>query len=179
MNINHNLMYKPLISVIVPIYNVEKYVRKCIESIIHQSYEHIEVLLIDDGSSDNCPSICDEYKRYKNVKVIHKKNGGLVSARKVGIELSTGEYICYVDGDDWIVEDHLYNIAQAIIESAADIIIHEFTFAFTNHNEQADHRMVNGIFGKRDIEEQIIPTMLSTEPFYTFGIAPSICTKAF
>ena len=179
MNIKRTGTDEPLISVIVPIYNVEKYIRKCIESIIHQTYKNIEILLVDDGSFDNCPAICDEYKKLDNVRIIHKKNGGLVSARKAGIELSIGDYVCFVDGDDWIAEDHLSSIVKAIVVSGADVIIHEFVFATNDHYERADHKMLNGFFEKEDIEKKIIPTMLSTEPFYTFGIAPSICTKAF
>ena len=92
------------ISIIVPIYNVEKYIRKCIESIINQTYRNIEIILVDDGSPDNCGKICDEYaKKDSRVKVIHKKNGGLSDARNKGTEVATGEYIMYVDSDDyWI-----------------------------------------------------------------------------
>ncbi len=92
-----------LISIIVPIYRVEDYLEECIESILNQTYKNLEILLIDDGSDDNCPKICDKYSEIdKRIKVIHKENGGIDSARKVGVLESKGVYIGYVDGDDWI-----------------------------------------------------------------------------
>jgi len=102
-----------LISVIVPVYKVEKYLCKCIDSIINQTYENLEIILVDDGSPDDCPRICDEYaKKDKRIKVIHKENGGVSSARNRGIEVATGDYIAFVDSDDWIESDMyecLYN----------------------------------------------------------------------
>ena len=95
-------------SIIVPIYKVEPYVHKCIDSIVDQSYEDFELILVDDGSPDNCPKICDEYAdKDKRIHVIHKKNGGLVSARNAGLKAATGEYVLYVDGDDWLLPDSL------------------------------------------------------------------------
>lgn len=91
------------ISVIVPIYKVEKYIERCINSILHQTYGNLEVILVDDGSPDKCPEICDRFKEQDSrVKVIHKKNGGLSDARNAGIDLATGDYIAFVDGDDYI-----------------------------------------------------------------------------
>jgi len=91
------------ISVIVPVYNMEPYLQKCLDSIIAQSYSNLEIILIDDGSTDKCPQICDEYAaKDSRIKVIHKKNGGVASARNAGLKISTGEYIAFVDSDDWI-----------------------------------------------------------------------------
>ena len=96
-------MNQPLISVIVPIYGIERYLGICIESIIKQTYKNLEIILVDDGSKDRCPEICDLYaKKDTRIKVIHKENGGLVSARKAGIRIASGNYATYVDGDDWI-----------------------------------------------------------------------------
>ena len=92
-----------LISVIVPVYNVEKYLDKCIESIVNQTYTALEIILIDDGSSDNCPEICDRWTEKDNrIKVIHKVNGGLSDARNCGMAAATGKYITFVDCDDYI-----------------------------------------------------------------------------
>lgn len=106
----------PLISVVVPIYNVQQYLEKCIDSIIAQTYTNIEIILVDDGSKDGCPAICDEYaKKDDRIRVIHKPNGGLSSARNAGIEIATGEYISFVDSDDYISEDmieQLYDTLQ-------------------------------------------------------------------
>ncbi|PWM78597.1 MAG: glycosyl transferase family 2 [Phascolarctobacterium sp.] len=95
-----------LLSVIVPVYNVEKYLKKCIESLLNQTYKNLEIILVDDGSTDSSGEICDEYAAMDNrIKVIHKENGGLSSARNAGIDISTGNYIGFVDGDDYIAED--------------------------------------------------------------------------
>ena len=107
----------PLISVIVPIYKVENYIRRCVDSILAQTYPNIEVVLVDDGSPDNCGTICDEYShRDERVIVIHRKNGGLSAARNSGIDACHGEYIGFVDSDDYIsptMYEQLYNdIAQ-------------------------------------------------------------------
>lgn len=104
------------LSVIVPVYNVEKYLKKCIESIIRQTYKNLEIILVDDGSPDNCGKICDEYAKIDSrIKVIHKKNGGLSDARNVGICHATGEFITFVDSDDWLELDmYEYLIDNAI-----------------------------------------------------------------
>ena len=100
-------MKRPLVSVIVPVYKVpEQYLRKSIESIQKQTFTELEILLIDDGSPDRCGNICDEYaERDKRINVIHKKNGGLASARNAGFYAATGDWIMFVDGDDWIEAD--------------------------------------------------------------------------
>lgn len=116
-------MTQPLISVIVPVYNVEPYINKCIDSILSQTYKNLEVILVDDGSPDNCPKICDDYASIDNrVKVIHKKNAGLSIARNNALDICTGEYISFVDGDDWI-EENLFEIAIGKMqEYAVDIV---------------------------------------------------------
>ena len=104
------------VSVVVPIYNVEKYIKQCVVSIRNQTLEDIEIILVDDGSPDNCPQICDEYKKLDNrIKVVHKKNGGLSSARNAGMRVATGEYIGFVDSDDYIEVDmyeKMYNTSK-------------------------------------------------------------------
>ena len=105
----------PLISIIVPIYNVEKYLRRCVDSILCQSYHNLEIWLVDDGSPDGCPAICDEYAgKDKRVKVIHKKNGGLSDARNVAIDVATGEYICFVDSDDYVASFYVETLYALI-----------------------------------------------------------------
>lgn len=100
--------FKDLISIIIPVYNVEKYVIKCIDSVINQTYKNIEIILIDDGSSDNSGIICDEYAKKENkITVIHKKNEGLSEARNTGIAASTGKYITFIDSDDFVSSDYI------------------------------------------------------------------------
>ena len=96
-------MKKEKISIIVPIYNVEKYLDRCIESIVGQTYKNLEIILIDDGSPDNCPQMCDEWaKKDDRIKVVHKENGGVSLARNKGMDIATGTYIGFVDSDDYI-----------------------------------------------------------------------------
>ena len=111
-------MNKDLISIVVPIYNVEKYLKTCIDSIINQTYTNLEIILVDDGSLDNCGKICDEYKiTDKRIKVVHKKNGGLSDARNAGIDVSTGKYIAFIDSDDYVAENYIEILYNLCIEN--------------------------------------------------------------
>lgn len=113
-----------LISVIVPVYNVEKYIRKCIDSICAQTYRRLEIILVDDGSPDGCGAICDEYSdRDDRIRVIHKENGGLSDARNAGIEAATGRYIGFVDSDDYIKPEMYETMLRRMKSENADMII--------------------------------------------------------
>ena len=112
-----------LISVIVPIYNVEKYLSKCVYSLINQTYKNLEIILVDDGSPDKCPEICDDYaKRDERIKVVHKKNGGLSDARNAGMEVATGEYISFIDSDDYISLDFFETLLNTMTAENSDIV---------------------------------------------------------
>lgn len=116
-------MVNPLVTIIVPVYKVEKYIRRAIESLIGQSYCNLEIVLVDDGSPDDCPSICDEYgKRDSRVKVIHKQNGGLSDARNFGLDAASGELICFLDSDDYLREDAVGLLVEAMRVNKADIV---------------------------------------------------------
>ena len=110
-------MGTPLISVIVPVYKVEAYLDRCVQSIVDQTFHNLEIILVDDGSPDNCPAICDAWtEKDSRIKVIHKKNGGLSDARNAGMAIATGELMGFVDSDDWIVPDmyqHLHDLLDA------------------------------------------------------------------
>lgn len=122
-------MEKPLISVIVPVYNVENYIHRCVESIVNQSYKNLEIILVDDGSPDNCPKICDEWsKKDKRIKVVHQKNGGAGSARNAGIAVSSGEWIAFVDGDDSVDESFYEVLMSAALENNVDICACDFKY---------------------------------------------------
>lgn len=111
-----------LISVIVPIYNVENYLSRCVNSIKKQTYKNLEIILVDDGSSDNCPRICDDYALADNrIKVIHKENGGLSDARNAGMEIATGKFISFIDSDDWVEENFIETLYNTLILNEADI----------------------------------------------------------
>lgn len=115
------------VSVIIPVYNVEKYLRECVDSVLAQTYENIEVILVDDGSPDSCPAICDEYAaRDARVRVIHKENGGVASARNKGLEIASGEYVAFVDPDDVISPVMYESLVLALEEEVADIAMCEY-----------------------------------------------------
>ena len=106
-----------MISVIVPVYNAEKYLHRCINSILAQTFVDIELLLIDDGSTDSSSVICDKYaKKDQRVRVFHKENGGVSSARNLGLDNAQGEWIAFVDGDDWVKETYLSNLLSHVRE---------------------------------------------------------------
>lgn len=112
------------ISVIIPVYKVEKYLSKCVDSVLSQTYKNLEVFLVDDGSPDNCGKICDEYaKKDERVKVIHKQNGGVSSARNAGLEVCTGDYITFVDSDDWIEPTYVEELYNAIKKYDCDVSV--------------------------------------------------------
>ena len=111
-----------LISVIVPIYKVEAYLDECVRSIVGQTYPHLEIILVDDGSPDGCGALCDEWaKRDDRIKVIHKPNGGLSDARNTGLEIASGDYIAFVDSDDWIEPEMYERMLSALLREDADI----------------------------------------------------------
>ena len=113
-----------LLSIIVPVYNVEKYLDQCMISLLKQTLTNIEIILVDDGSPDNCGIICDKYAETDSrIKVIHKKNGGLSDARNAGLDIATGQYICFIDSDDYIEKDMLKDMYDNIVRTGADITI--------------------------------------------------------
>ena len=118
---------KPLLTVVIPVYNVEKYLKRCIESILIQEWKNYDILLVDDGSTDNSPQICDDYaKAYEFISVIHKKNGGLSAARNTGISHAEGEYVYFPDSDDWIEPDTFISLAEVVESQKFDIISFNF-----------------------------------------------------
>ncbi len=133
---------KPLISIIVPVYKVEMYLDRCIESIVKQTYANIEIILVDDGSPDNCGAICDKYaKKNKKIKVIHKMNGGLSDARNTGVAISKGKYITFIDSDDAVSDNYIEYLYNLCINNDADISscyffrTSEFTPCFVKEQE--------------------------------------------
>ena len=155
----------PKISVIVPVYKVEKYLDRCVESIVNQTYKNLEIILVDDGSPDNCPEMCDVWaKKDERIQVIHKENGGLSSARNAALDISTGEYVCFVDSDDWIDSDMIEVLVRCVSEKKADVAMCGFYMDYSGERE-SDHvspgsRVIEGegIF-KAFILDEIRPEM--------------------
>jgi glycosyltransferase involved in cell wall biosynthesis len=123
----------PKVSIVVPIYNVEKYIHPCVDSLLNQTLADIEIILVDDESPDRCPQICEEYKRQDTrIKVVHKKNGGLGFARNSGMEVATGEYIAFLDGDDYVDLETYQKLYSLVVEQQADIVY----FAYERFNDE-------------------------------------------
>lgn len=170
-------------SFIVPVYKVEAYIKKCVESILNQTYTNFEVILVDDGSPDSCPQICDEYeKKDSRVKVIHKQNGGLVSARNAGVAEATGEYVCYVDGDDWISENYLAHIMDKAIEKHnPDLVIFGIQKVFRDNAQIIPQRLKEGYYDKARLNAEIYPYLMydCRESFCNGIIFPAACNKVY
>ena len=165
-------MKKDLISVIVPVYNVESYIKRCIDSIINQSYNNLEIILVDDGSTDNSGNICDSYKKIDaRIKVIHKKNGGLSSARNAGIEISNGDYIAFVDSDDFIDKEMYEDLHKNAKESGCKIVTCSYKYVYDNDKIVNKHKK---LYKKKYDFFEAIKEMNTYENFDM-----SACTKLF
>ena len=115
-------MKKPLFSVLIPVFKIEKYIEECVLSITNQSFSDFEIILIDDGSPDGCPEICERLRKNDSrIKVLHKKNEGVAKARRDGAEIAEGEYVICIDGDDWLKKDCLTQISEVVQKKNIDI----------------------------------------------------------
>lgn len=169
-----------MISIIIPVYNEERCIRKCIESVVSQTYKELEIILVDDGSPDKCGEICDEYAhKDTRIKVIHKENGGLVSARQAGLVAAEGDYIGFVDGDDWIEADMYEKVAKVICEYSPSIIITEFYNDFKDRSCVSSQILRRAYYDKKQLINEIYPRMLFDGRFYNFGISPNCWSKVF
>lgn len=166
------------LSIIVPVYNTEKYLRQCVDSVLNQSLKDIEIILVDDGSSDKSGEICDEYSKLDaRIQVIHQENRGLVCARKAGVERANSQYVVFVDADDF-VEEKAYELALSEMENSVDIISFGIIRYFADYYTRIDvHRFKEGIYTRKEIEESIYPFMIWDTKSDNFGLDPSLCTK--
>ena len=167
------------ISVIVPIYRIEAYLPQCVESLLNQSFQDFELILVDDGSPDGCPQICDAYaEKDPRVRVIHKENGGLVSARKEGLRQARGKYIAFVDGDDWVDNyylDILYKLAEA---NDSDLVVTGHFREFNGKIETIKPKTA-GIYNQRELQEEILPNAIYNGQFCEHGISTYVWNKLF
>lgn len=144
------------VSIIVPIYNVEKYLKTCLDSIVSQTYENLEIILVDDGSPDKCPQICDEYAaKDQRVTVIHQKNGGISKAREAGIHAATGDYLMTVDGDDWLDPVTVEACVEATKEQNPDCVIFSYVREYPEHSTVSHILDQSTSFFGRKAEEHI------------------------
>lgn len=167
-------MGKPLVSIIIPCYNVDKYLSACLDSVLCQAYENLEIILVDDGSKDNTGFICDEYAAKDNrIKVIHKANGGLVSARNAGYDVISGEWHMYLDGDDWLDPDSLFNIMDAVKRNREpDVvfwnIVHDLDGKFIYGKAKWECKDNERLYKGEECKELARNTMI-----YSSGITPA------
>ena len=169
----------PQVSVIIPVYKTEAYLRKCLDSVLAQTLQDLEVILVDEGSPDNSGRICDEYAdKYPNIRVIHKENGGLLQARLSGIAVANGKYLTFVDSDDWIQPDmYLPMVEQAELHSA-DIVAVGFTRDFGSRLEPFSNVVPSGVYQKEDLE-WLRETALFDVKTMTQALAPCVWAKLF
>ena len=168
-----------LVSVIVPIYMIDRFIGHCVESIIDQNYRNLEIILVDDGSPDRCPEICDLYAgKDERIVVIHKPNGGLVSARKAGLAASHGKYITYVDGDDWIGPGHIGSLLAVAEATDSDMVCAGFTRNFFSKKTAFINPYPSGIYEGEELTE-LWRSMLSYGDFHRFGIFTYVWNKLF
>lgn len=169
-----------LISVIVPIYRVEAYLEQCIRSIQNQTHTNLEIILVDDGSDDNCPKICDFYaKSDKRIKVIHKKNGGPDSARKAGILTATGKYVGYVDGDDWIEPEMYERLLEYADAYDVDIVESGVIDSSNNMENKRFPYIKEGCYKNKNFTEYVESKLLYAGEFFEHGISPYLWSKLF
>lgn len=168
-----------LISVIISVYNVEKYLDQCIQSLVNQTHENMEIILVDDGSTDGSGVICDEWmNKDSRIKVFHKGNGGPMSAWKYGVERASGEYIGSVDSDDWVEANMFEELLKAGQANNAELVV----CSFVHENDIAYKQetfLKDGAYSREDIEQKVYPILLRNEKYSQRGLVASRWAKLF
>ncbi|MDE7334056.1 MAG: glycosyltransferase [Lachnospiraceae bacterium] len=164
------------VSIIVPVYNTEKYLKRCVDTLTSQTYANLEILLVDDGSSDGSGKLCDQLALGdERIRVIHKENGGLVSAWKRGVDESTGEYISFVDSDDWVDSNMIEEMAACLAGNEKEIIASDYVIERENGSRQYIwQKLPPGEYDRQAVEREVIPNLLGQERRY---ITISRCMK--
>lgn len=160
----------PKTTIIVPIYNVEKYLEKCIDSLLNQDEQDIEIILVNDGSTDSCPAICEKYaEKDSRIKVVNKENGGLGDARNAGIKAASGDYILFVDSDDYIAPDTVSNVLKRAVEHNADMVL--FDFMFVDGDGKEIYTYTSNLAKEKKLDPKKNKEVLN--------FTPSACNKLF
>ena len=170
----------PKLSVIVPVYNTEKYLRECIDSILAQTFTDFELILVDDGSTDGSGAICDEYAGKDSwIQVIHQENGGVTRARKAAMQVATGSWISFIDSDDWIDPAMFDTMLEKASTSASQIVICDGIIEYEDRCQVAPSLADEGIYNKTGMVEKIYPNMIMDTEKRCPGIAGWLCNKLF
>lgn len=167
------------ISVIIPVYNSSKYLSRCLDSILNQTYTNLEIICVNDGSTDSSGAILDKYARNnENITVVHKENGGSASARAIAVEHITGDYVTFVDSDDWIDTSEYQEMASIISKFHPDIIASGFIRDYGTHSIIEVENPPHGYF-EGDLYNNIKKHLVNDKCYFSFGISASLCNKAF
>lgn len=168
-------MCQPKVSVVVPVYNVEKYIDRCVESIVNQTYDNLEIILVDDGSSDNSPALCDMWaKKDSRIKAVHKVNAGAGMARNTGMDNATGNYILFVDSDDYIDLSTVEKCVSTAQNHGSDIVMYgRFNVKPNGQKEKSPVLTDKYFFQKKEVTEDILPGLFINEK----GLGVGVCGK--
>ena len=169
-------MHRPLVSVVIPVYKVEEYLARCVDSVLSQTLQDLQIILVDDGSPDNCPQICDDYaKRDPRIQVIHKANGGLASARNAGMDIATGKWLFFLDSDDWLEPNGLESLLSIGEEHQVDFVRYRaIRSGWPGMEEHAPVRVEpvrelrHGYYDRQQIMDEVYPRLIIT-PQLTMG----------
>ena len=177
-------MEKSTVSVVVPIYNVERYLSRCLNSIVNQTYKNLDIILVDDESLDRCPIICDEWaKKDSRIKVVHKKNQGLGMARNTGIDNASGEYICFIDSDDYIEVDTIEKVYDCMVKNHADITIFSMKSVNAEGKEVSScvPNLPKKVYKGKENLNYILPNMIANDPVSgkKLGLNMSACASMY
>lgn len=168
------------LSIVVPVYNVQDYLEECLNSILAQHYADYEVICVDDGSTDNSPLILEDYaQKDTRIRIIHKENGGLVSARKAGIEAARGTYATYVDSDDWIAPDMYETMMKVVMETGADIVTSGVIIEYPSGSVVELEEMETGLYRGTGLNERFYPQMIDTQAFFVQNVSMHLVQKVF
>lgn len=171
------MRHNPLISIVIPMYNSEKYIEQCLNSLVHQTDDNFEVIVVDDGSTDRSLIIAKKYSdEYDFISVIHQSNTGVIATRRVGSAAARGKYILNVDSDDYLLPNHIEEFTKEINRNHPDIVVSGYTEFFNNQFFQRFQNIEPGYYTREEIEEVILPNLLSYPPFFNFGIFPTLWT---
>ena len=175
---------KEKVSVIIPVYNTGKYLMQCVDSVVKQTYKNLQIILVDDGSTDDSGNMCDKIAQKDNrIQVIHKQNEGLGLTRNKGLEYVEGRYVTFLDSDDWFLQDHIEMLMQSALNSNADLVIGSRTKFFSDKKEtfkQLDLSLY-GEFSGEDIKTKVLPEIISASPNSNndLGIPMSVCFNLY
>ena len=170
----------PFLSIVIPVYNAESYLPCCLDSILAQQFTDYEVILVDDGSTDRSPAICDAYAAgHSQIHCLHQANNGHTAARQTGVRASLGTYIAFVDSDDWVAPEMYDRMCTAARDTGADIVHCNYTSVMPHKEKICGIPFPSGFYDKKRLMETVYPNMIYFGTFFVFGIAPNLWNKLF